>query len=69
MKKKPYVGVTGFMSSQEVIDTMKNINFKKAERLLMVGVLASSKTIRGGANKWPNRYPPLGEIKKDLSGT
>lgn len=47
MKKKPYVGVTGFMSSQEVIVTMKNINFKRAERQLMVGVLASSKTIKG----------------------
>ncbi|MDQ5930966.1 MAG: hypothetical protein QG674_132 [Patescibacteria group bacterium] len=63
MKKKSYVGVTGFMSPKEVIDTLKDIDFKKAHRLLMVGVLASSKTIQGISNKWPNRYPPLGEIK------
>ena len=62
MKKKPYVGVTGFMSSEEVTETLKDIDFKTANRLLMVGVLASSKTIQGIKNKWPNRYPPLHEI-------
>lgn len=63
MKKKPYVGVTGFMSPEEVTNTLKDINFKKTNRLLMVGVLASSKTIQGIKNKWPNRYPQFEEIK------
>lgn len=63
MKKKSYVGVTGFMSPKEVTETLKDIDLKKADRLLMIGVLASSKTIQGISNKWPNRYPPLGEIK------
>ena len=28
-----------------------------SDRLVMIGVLVSSKTIRGEANKWPMRYP------------
>jgi hypothetical protein len=28
----------------------------------MIGVLASSKTLAGGTNKWPNRYPKVGDI-------
>ncbi|MFZ2682110.1 MAG: hypothetical protein WAZ14_03395 [Patescibacteria group bacterium] len=31
-------------------------------RVLMVGVLASSKTLRGETNKWPNRYPNVFDI-------
>jgi hypothetical protein len=31
-------------------------------RKLMVGVLASSKTLVGRSNKWPNRYPNVYEI-------
>jgi hypothetical protein len=63
MKKKSYVGVTGFMSPEEVKNTLNGIDFKKADRLLMVGVLASLKTMMGLTNKWPNRYPLFGEIK------
>jgi len=33
-------------------------------RLVMVGVLASQKTFQGQRNKWPNRYPKVGDIKK-----
>lgn len=63
MKKKPYVGVTGFMFPDQVIKSLENIDFKKADRLLMVGVLASSKTIQGLTNKWPHRYPLFERIK------
>ncbi|MFA6515036.1 MAG: hypothetical protein WCT42_02095 [Candidatus Paceibacterota bacterium] len=63
MKKKPYIGITGFMSPEEVSDTLKGINFQKANRLLMVGVLASSKSLKGITNKWPGRYPSISEME------
>ncbi len=57
LKKKPYIGITGFMSSQEVKTIIENTALSLSGRLLMVGVLASSKTIEGIPNKWPGRYP------------
>lgn len=54
--KKPYIGVTGFMSRAEV-DAVLTAIPAGAERLLMVGVLVSSKSIVGIPNSNPNRYP------------
>jgi len=54
--QKPYIGITGFMSRSEV-ESILEIMPTHAKRLLMVGVLVSWKTIRGIANKYPNRYP------------
>jgi hypothetical protein len=56
MDFQPYIGVTGFMSADEVNEVLKAVP-NGAKRKLMVGVLASSKTIKGIPNKWPNRYP------------
>lgn len=44
------------MSADEVNEVLKAIP-NGTQRKLMVGVLASSKTIRRIPNKWPNRYP------------
>jgi hypothetical protein len=33
----------------------------------MIGVLVSSKSLRGEPNQWPNRYPPIGQISGILS--
>ncbi len=57
----PYVGITGFMYPREVDDVIREIPCD-AERLVMIGVLASSKTLRGIKNKWPNRYPETNKI-------
>lgn len=54
--QKPYIGITGFMTKEEV-RTVLNCVPTYSGRLLMVGVLASSKTMKGIPNKWPNRYP------------
>jgi hypothetical protein len=60
----PYIGVTGFMKKTEVsaaletLDRLPNASTHK----LMVGVLASSKTLAGRSNKWPNRYPDVQDI-------
>lgn len=63
MKKIPYIGVTGFMSPEEVKNTLEGIDFQKAKRLLMVGVLASLKSLQGLPNKWPGRYPKIEDVK------
>ncbi|MDO8668738.1 MAG: hypothetical protein Q7K65_00405 [Candidatus Buchananbacteria bacterium] len=56
-----YIGVTGFMNRNEVI-TILNCLPADTGRFLMVGVLASQKTLKGEPNKWPNRYPKMADI-------
>lgn len=59
--KKPYIGITGFMSYDEVMFVLRQLHDVSC-RLIMVGVLASLKTLRGLPNKWPNRYPAVLKI-------
>ncbi len=76
--KKPYIGITGFMSSREVELVLSA--YKKArpiikssfgtivyigdyDRYLMVGVLANLATLYGQKGLQPNRYPEIGDIK------
>ena len=58
---KPYIGITGFKTAQEVFDVLSCF-FSKTDRLLMVGGLASLKTMRGNKNKWAHRYPTMEDI-------
>lgn len=55
-----YVGVSGFMSRAEVDAALDA--FPPIGRQLMVGVLASAKTIAGQTNKYPRRYPRAEDI-------
>ena len=50
------------MSAQEITDTLKGVDYKKTDRLIMIGVLASLKTLQGLDNKFLLRYPRLLEI-------
>ncbi len=59
-KRLPYVGVSGFMSRAEVDQALAG--FPEMGRQLMVGVLASSKTLCGKTNKYPRRYPKVEDI-------
>lgn len=76
---RPYIGITGFMSGEEVAAALRifrekkeNIrNFAGAEiiqhkpdYMLMIGVLASLKTFYGMTHNRPNRYPRLDDISK-----
>jgi|SRR3989338_5699234 len=55
--RQSYIGVTGFMKSSEVADTLALVP-SRTTRWLMVGILVSSKTLVGHTNPWlPNRYP------------
>lgn len=61
----PYIGVTGFVSASEVklaLDCMERTGVFKTPTLLMVGVLASAKTINGGKNRYAHRYPGVDRI-------
>jgi len=62
----PYIGVTGFTVKREVTAATNVYDdlSDKGERLLMIGVLASSKTLAGRPNKWPNRYPKVQNISQ-----
>ncbi|MBI5654833.1 hypothetical protein HZC53_04245 [Candidatus Uhrbacteria bacterium] len=57
----PYIGITGFMTQAEVRAVLDVIPHD-ASHQLMVGVLASWKTIRGLGNKYPSRYPTMQNI-------
>lgn len=59
--RRPYIGVTGFMTREEV-DNILNLIPPSSKQLLMVGVLASWKTLYEG--KESNRYPRT----KNISG-
>jgi len=59
----PYIGITGFMSRQEVDAVVSSLENKDDRRRLMIGVLASEKSIAGIPNKFPNRYPDPQRIK------
>ena len=55
-----YIGVSGFMRSDEVRGALAV--FPDCGRSLMVGVLVSAKTLSGQRNKYPNRYPLVEDI-------
>lgn len=66
MTQRPtYVGVTGFMDRKEVDLLLNDPMGKPTEETakLMIGVLASSATMRGEKGKWPGRYPSVDAIK------
>ncbi|MBI2609858.1 hypothetical protein HYW53_01635 [Candidatus Giovannonibacteria bacterium] len=57
----PYIGVTGFMTPQEVRLIQRQFD-KTSIRKLMVGVLVSSKTLKGLTNKYPRQFPSVGRV-------
>jgi hypothetical protein len=51
------------MSRHEVEELVSRVPDELwGDRQLMVGVLVSSKTMRGEQNKWPGRYPKQGQL-------
>lgn len=61
--RKSYIGITGFMDRREVHEIQDAIP-PGSDRLLMVGVLVSSKTLRGEGNKHPMRYPLVERVRE-----
>lgn len=58
---KPYIGITGFMARGEV-ERMLNLMPPSSKRSLMVGVLASWKTMY--ENRVTGRYPSINDISR-----
>lgn len=59
----PYVGITGFISDDEIKKILNELpSDRNLPRHVMIGALASHKTLNGEQNKHPNRYPPVGQI-------
>lgn len=56
-----YIGITGIVSPAESDAIAQNVAVHST-RKIMIGVLVSSKTLRGQPNQWPNRYPRTGDI-------
>ena len=62
--KSPYVGVTGFASRKEIANFLGKIDLDKTERLIMLGVLMSDRTMQNSPSlHWPNRYPSMDVVK------
>lgn len=71
MSAKPYyVGITGFMPTDPTGPLTALLPGSAQAHLgathpgpkLMIGILASEKTLNGIKNKWPHRYPEISEI-------
>jgi phosphoribosylanthranilate isomerase len=56
MRPKSYIGVTGFNHRDQIASVLSALPLG-ADQLVMIGVLVSSKTLRGETNKYPARYP------------
>jgi hypothetical protein len=71
MAKQPYAGITGFMTYKEVFEVgqlIPRFSPDANDVLWAVGMLMSSKTLRGIQNKYPKKYPlreNLGQIFSD----
>lgn len=63
MKVVPYIGVSGVTSKQEVEHILKMVPKQHPYRL-MLGVLASFKTLQGRTHSQPKRYPFATQITR-----
>jgi hypothetical protein len=57
----PYIGITGVMNRSQIVAIgagALNLMYHSG-RQIMIGVLASSKTLAGQKNKYPYLYPPI----------
>lgn len=63
MRPQRYIGITGFMSREEV-DGVLSVLSDERETLVMIGGLVSAKTLQDGQSKWPKRYPEPNTLGK-----
>ncbi|MBI4524882.1 MAG: hypothetical protein HY695_13850 [Deltaproteobacteria bacterium] len=62
-RRSSYIGVTGFTRAAEARQALQCFAGSSA-RKLMVGVLVSSRTLSGRANRRPGRYPNIERIRE-----
>lgn len=61
---RQYIGVTGFMTCEELEQVSNNFCYLDGDPFLMAGILISRKTFREQGNSWPSRYPTFWAIDK-----
>ncbi len=64
MRPKPYVGIAGVTTAEDLQAVLRVVTAVRLDRLVVVGVLASSKTLAGKVTRYPQRYPG----KRDIAG-
>lgn len=64
MRPHPYIGITGFKSPDTLREFLIAIirGRSRITHHLMIGALASSKTLQGEQNKWPGRTPRIEDL-------
>lgn len=66
MMHKPYIGITDFMTAQQVDDTLHWMNVNRVEspipRALGVGVMMSYKTLNGIKTQWSEAFPKKQDV-------
>lgn len=61
LRHMPYIGITGFTKPHEAETLLETFGVPES-RMLMVGVLVSSKTLAGEPARRPGRYPLVSRI-------
>ena len=65
---RPYIGVSGLMSEGESREVARlyreawTATGREPTHALMLGALVSAKTLGGASNKYPLRYPKIGDV-------
>ena len=60
-RKRPYIGVTGYTDSADVLATLAIP--LSSDRQIMIGVLSSNNKLTGHPTRWSGRYPEPETIK------
>jgi hypothetical protein len=66
MRTRPYIGVTGFTTAGEALDLLRSVQGDAGGRRVMIGVLASVRTLRGHEEPWGARRHPRVTAIADL---
>jgi hypothetical protein len=66
MRTRPYIGVTGFTAAGEAMDLLRSVQGDAGGRRIMIGVLASVRTLHGREEVWGARRHPPAAVIADL---
>jgi hypothetical protein len=59
----PYIGVSGLGAASQALELLRSVPGRAPGRRIMIGVLASERTLRGADEPWGrSRHPAIGQI-------
>ena len=59
---QPYIGVSAVMNPEDALAVLKMLP-AHTTRQLMIGTVASERTLKGQTNSWPNRFPVVARMR------